>query len=204
MQKAGRVELEKESAFEREIRDLVLSAKNRDESAMAALLTNAELTCRVKKIVERFCVPIRKKFGIAVDTEDLVQEIKIKVWRNLNSFRGECLITTWVFRIALRDFLVQKKKAEKLALVTIDGILDTAAVTDGRIVNFDFKDSFEKLSKQDQKIIWMRHCGYTFFEIAKEFGFTTKKSKELSKQKAERLFEKALKKLMKNYDQQIA
>ena len=35
------------------------------------------------------------------DSEDLAQQTFIKVWKNINSFRGDSAFFTWVYRIAI-------------------------------------------------------------------------------------------------------
>lgn len=44
------------------------------------------------------------------DTDDFVQEVFIKVFRNLKSFRGESSLATWITRIAYTTALNMKKK----------------------------------------------------------------------------------------------
>ncbi|MEI6122750.1 MAG: RNA polymerase sigma factor [Bacteroidota bacterium] len=39
------------------------------------------------------------------DTNDLQQEVMINVWRNLDSFRGESALSTWIYRIAVNTCL---------------------------------------------------------------------------------------------------
>jgi len=41
---------------------------------------------------------------------DTVQEIFIKVWQNLESFRNESSISTWIYRIAVNCCLLYKRK----------------------------------------------------------------------------------------------
>ena len=41
---------------------------------------------------------------------DTVQEIFIKVWQNLDSFRNESSISTWIYRIAVNCCLLYKRK----------------------------------------------------------------------------------------------
>ncbi|GAB3221407.1 sigma-70 family RNA polymerase sigma factor [Algoriphagus aestuariicola] len=49
--------------------------------------------------------------------DDLFQEILIKVWKHLDSFKGESEISTWIYRIAYNTALTfsagEKKKDEK-------------------------------------------------------------------------------------------
>ncbi len=66
-----------------------------------------------KDKVYRLCLGF---LGNAADAEDLFQEILIKVWNNLESFRAESTINTWVYRIATNtalDYLNRNKKAQK-------------------------------------------------------------------------------------------
>lgn len=41
----------------------------------------------------------------ADDTNDLQQEVMINVWRNLDSFRAESALSTWIYRIAVNTCL---------------------------------------------------------------------------------------------------
>lgn len=49
--------------------------------------------------------------------KDLFQEIMIKVWKHLDSFKGESEISTWIYRIAFNTALTfsarEKRKEEK-------------------------------------------------------------------------------------------
>jgi RNA polymerase sigma-70 factor (ECF subfamily) len=54
--------------------------------------------------------------GYVNDTDlakDLVQESFIRIWQNLDSFRNESAISTWVFRIASNNCLRQLEKEKK-------------------------------------------------------------------------------------------
>lgn len=49
-------------------------------------------------------------FKNEVDTDDFVQEVFIKVFKNLKSFRGESSLPTWITRIAYTTAVNMKKK----------------------------------------------------------------------------------------------
>ena len=67
-----------------------------------------------KDKVYRLCLGFVREKELA---NDLFQEILIKIWRHLDSFKGESEISTWIFRIAYNTALTyssrKKKKDEK-------------------------------------------------------------------------------------------
>lgn len=67
-----------------------------------------------KDKIYRLCLGFVKEKELA---NDLFQEILIKIWRHLESFKGESEISTWIFRIAYNTALTfsdrEKKKDEK-------------------------------------------------------------------------------------------
>lgn len=54
------------------------------------------------------------------DAEDLTQEVFVKAYKNIHSFRGECSMGTWLYRIAVTtslDFLKSKQRKKRLGVV---------------------------------------------------------------------------------------
>lgn len=45
--------------------------------------------------------------------KDLMQDIFIKVWENISTFRGEAAMSTWIYRIALNTCLTQVRSIKK-------------------------------------------------------------------------------------------
>jgi RNA polymerase sigma-70 factor (ECF subfamily) len=48
---------------------------------------------------------IRSMVRNATDADDLVQEVLLKVWRNLSTFRSEASFRTWITRVAINEAL---------------------------------------------------------------------------------------------------
>ncbi len=48
--------------------------------------------------------------GNAADAEDAVQEVFIKLWKNLSAYRSEVKMSTWLYRILVNHCLDIKKK----------------------------------------------------------------------------------------------
>lgn len=67
-----------------------------------------------KDKIYRLCLGFIREKEVA---NDLFQEILIKIWRNLKSFKGESEISTWIYRIAYNTALTftakEKKKADQ-------------------------------------------------------------------------------------------
>ncbi|MFH1119526.1 MAG: RNA polymerase sigma factor [Bacteroidota bacterium] len=53
------------------------------------------------------------------DAGDLQQEVMINVWRNLESFRGEALLSTWIYRIAVNTCLSYILKENRRSAFTL-------------------------------------------------------------------------------------
>jgi len=67
----------------------------------------------VKLYQKRLYWHIRKMVLNHDDADDILQNVFIKAWNNLDSFRGESSLFTWLFRIATNEsitFLNRKKK----------------------------------------------------------------------------------------------
>lgn len=58
--------------------------------------------------------------GDAMQAEDLLQEIFIKIWENLPKFRGESQLSTWVYRIAVNTCLMHLRSVKKKNEVSLE------------------------------------------------------------------------------------
>ena len=59
----------------------------------------------VKDYSERLYWHVRRMVGTHEDADDLLQDIFLKIWTALPSFRGEAQLYTWVWRIATNETL---------------------------------------------------------------------------------------------------
>ncbi len=77
------------------------------------------------------------------DANDTVQNVFIKVWKNLNSFRGESKLYTWLYRIATNEaisFLKNKRKRFLVPFADVENELSNKLETD----NFFKGDEIQK------------------------------------------------------------
>ncbi|MGQ0827317.1 MAG: RNA polymerase sigma factor [Bacteroidota bacterium] len=60
------------------------------------------------------------------DTDDVLQNVFIKIWQNLEGFKAESQLYTWMYRIATNEslnFLIQKKKRAGIPLDDVSSFL---------------------------------------------------------------------------------
>ncbi len=74
----------------------------------------------LKTYKERIYYHIRKMVIDHDDADDVTQEAFIKIWRNLDKFRGDSKIYTWLYRIATNEALTFLQKKKKDHSVSID------------------------------------------------------------------------------------
>ena len=85
---------------------------------------DAELRTRFAELMGRHGAGLRRvarAYAARTDeTEDLLQEIALGVWRALPSFRGECSERTFVFRVAHNRGLTFVERRKHLATEALD------------------------------------------------------------------------------------
>ncbi len=71
----------------------------------AALREGAE--CAYEELLNRFQQPVYnlalRLLGDATEASDVVQEVFLKVFRNIGSFRGRSTLKTWIYRITVNE-----------------------------------------------------------------------------------------------------
>ena len=89
-------------------------------------MTQQETTDLFNKIVkeysERLYWHVRDMVGSHDDANDLLQEIFIKIWSALPSFRGDAQLFTWVYRIATNETLNYLRKQRVRSILSFQKI----------------------------------------------------------------------------------
>lgn len=83
----------------------------------------------VKQFQERVYWQIRRMTKNHQDTEDVMQNVFIKVWKGLPKFRADANVYTWLFRIAHNETLTFLSKAAKRKTVDLDPPLFENSIT---------------------------------------------------------------------------
>ena len=74
----------------------------------------------VESYTERLYWHIRRFLCSHDDTNDVVQDVFIKIWNALPSFKGESQIYTWIYRIATNEALNEIRKHRLRSFIELD------------------------------------------------------------------------------------
>ncbi len=109
----------------------------------------------VKDYSERLYWHVRRMVGTHEDADDLLQDIFLKIWTALPSFRGEAQLYTWVWRIATNEtlnWLRREKVRAALRFQSIDAELERRILADPYFNGTDAqRELFKALAKLPEK-----------------------------------------------------
>jgi RNA polymerase sigma-70 factor (ECF subfamily) len=113
--------------------------------------------------------------------DDLTQEVFIRAWEKLGSFRGEAAFGTWLHRLAINHILSRRQTVRRREEKQVDGegVLDrVAARTDAPALMVDFERALAKLPEGARRVFVLHDVeGYKHEEIGDLLGITTGTSK---------------------------
>ena len=101
--------------------------KYNEKDIVAQLKDKSLRAAAFSAIVERYSEQIYRHIRRMVfsheDANDLVQETFIKAWTNIDKFRGESQIQTWLYRIAINETLtfIGKNHGNTISIDTLEG-----------------------------------------------------------------------------------
>jgi RNA polymerase sigma factor (sigma-70 family) len=98
---------------------------------------DSAFTALVSKYQERLYWHIRKIVADHEDTHDILQNVFIKVWRNLEGFREDSSLFTWLYRIATNETLTWIEQKKRRNAITNGGDVNFLADTIAAQRDFD-------------------------------------------------------------------
>jgi RNA polymerase sigma-70 factor (ECF subfamily) len=110
------------------------------------------------------------------DAEDVTQDVFVKVFKKLRSFRGESSVSTWIYRITVNACLDYRRKRTLRRTVSLDDELDVRSTP--LSVTRLIESAIPKLADGYRQVFilhdiqGLKHC-----EIAKVLGITDGASK---------------------------
>jgi RNA polymerase sigma factor (sigma-70 family) len=123
---------------------------------------------------------IRKMVIDHDDTDDLVQEVFVKVWKHIGNFREDAQLYTWIYRIATNEclnFLRKKKNKFFLPLHDVQhelaGKLDSSNHIDGDEIQLILQKALLKLPNKQRLVFNMKYFDEMKYEEISEITGTS-------------------------------
>jgi RNA polymerase sigma-70 factor (ECF subfamily) len=130
--------------------------------------------------VNRIHSLVRRMVGGDADTDELVQDVFVRAWQRLGSFRGEAAFSTWLHRLAVNLVLNWVKGAGRgRKLFEDDTALEFAPSRGARPdLAMDLEDALVKLPRGARQILVLHDVeGFRHEEIADLLGIASGTSK---------------------------
>ncbi len=151
-----------------EEQELVTALQN-EEAKEAAF---RELVSQYK---ERLYWQIRNMVLNHDDTDDVLQNTFIKIFKNIDSFKGESKLHTWMYRIAANESITFLNKKAKRNNISIENLKDSAVrkletdvYFEGDELQLQFQKAIATLPPRQQLIFNMKYFqDHTFEELSK-------------------------------------
>ncbi len=163
--------------------DSTVRAAQRGDDAAFAALYDAHASR-----VFALCVGLAGDRGAAAE---LVQDVFVRVWERLDSFRGECAFTTWLHRVTVNVALESERKGRRRSLrvqiaadIRLERGAETARVPDlaARSVDgalaLDLEQAISRLPAGARAVFVLHDIeGYQHGEIGERLGIAEGTSK---------------------------
>lgn len=134
----------------------------------------------VREYQERIYWHVRKMVIDHDDADDLVQEIFVKVWKNLDSFREDSKLYTWIYRIATNECLTFLKKKKRKYFIPIHdvkseliGKLDDDTLLSGDEIQLKLQKALLKLPDKQRMVFNMKYFDEMKFKDIAEITKTS-------------------------------
>jgi RNA polymerase sigma-70 factor, ECF subfamily len=152
--------------------ELVRQAQEGDVDAFAAIVQRHERRLRIVML---------RILDDARDVEEAVQDTFVQAWRNLDRYRGEAALFTWLYRIGVNAALAgtRRKKGRLVGLEALDaepaahaeGMATPESATEAHDLRSRIVDALSELPFEQREAIVLRDvAGLSNEEVAEALG----------------------------------
>ena len=140
-----------------------------DDSVLLSLFEDEDtkegaFTALIKKYQERLYWHIRRIVVTHDDTNDILQNVLVKLWNNLSSFKGNSQLYTWLYRIATNETITWLEKEKKRKSIPLDSeesfLAETLAAQDGfdsRQIEWQLQQAIQNLPEKQRLVFSLRY-----------------------------------------------
>lgn len=134
----------------------------------------------VEAYSERLYWHVRRFLCSHEDTNDLLQDIYIKIWTALPTFRGDSQLFTWLYRIATNEVLNHLRKQKFKAMLSLDSAteilrkkIDDDPHFNGNELQRELHKAIQKLPEKQRIVFNMRYFDELKYDEISEITDTT-------------------------------
>ncbi len=149
-----------------------------EKELVTALQSEADKETAFRELVsqykERLYWQIRNMVLDHDDTDDVLQNTFVKIFRNINSFKGDSKLHTWMYRIAANESITFLNKKAKRNNVSIENMKDNALrklesdiYFEGDAIQLQFQKAIATLPERQRLIFTMKYFeDHTFEQLS--------------------------------------
>ena len=134
----------------------------------------------VKDYHQRVYWQIRRMVLIHEDADDIAQNVFIKIYQNLNSFKNESKLSTWIFRITYNEtinFIHKNAKEQNVSFedysMNIADDLSTDEYYTGDEIELKLQKSIASLPEKQRVVFMMKYYDEMKYEQISEISGTS-------------------------------
>lgn len=134
----------------------------------------------VDSYTERLYWHVRRLLCSHEDTDDLLQDIFIKIWTALPTFRGESKLYTWIYRIATNEVLNHLRKFRFRSLISFESIsakmenrIDEDPYFNGDTLQRELHKAIQRLPDKQRLVFNLRYFDEMKYEDIAEMTGTS-------------------------------
>lgn len=122
-----------------------------------------------------YALCLRLKAGDEPDATELMQDVFIRAWRRLETFRGDCAFASWLHRLAVNTMLENargdRRRIARVLPMEDPSSIESASRSPGVDLRMDMEDAIATLPK-GARLAFVLHDveGYQHQEIAAQLG----------------------------------
>ncbi len=139
-----------------------------DERLTERLKDPAQSRAAFTEVISRYSRPlywqIRRMVQNHDDADDLLQNTFMKAWSNLDAFRGDAKLGTWLYKIAINESLTFLEKERKRLNISIDDearplieAIEADPFTDGDEIKRKLREAIATLPEKQRLVFNMRY-----------------------------------------------
>jgi RNA polymerase sigma-70 factor, ECF subfamily len=122
-----------------------------------------------------FALCLRLKAGDHTDATELMQDVFVRAWRRLGTFRGDSAFSSWLHRLAVNTMLenarTERRRTARVLSMEDTSVLPGAAQSSGVHLKMEMEEAVASLPK-GARIAFVLHDveGYQHQEIAQQLS----------------------------------